>query len=197
MLYRLRFIFTADLCGAWSSFGGIVAQFNNLSVILHLATTETISAALIYDSLLSAHLEELARARQERSAAQVDFAELLSNEQSRFKTQAVAQAAKKEPVVQADTQKEKGQKEKGQKGKGQKEKPPGWLPKAEYLAKQAAEQKAAQAAAAQAAVQAAQRERNRAPSPHRSRSRTPKRRDNSNRRRSNPREGMKRQRRRN
>ena len=75
ILYRMRFIFTAerekgddstplicrDICGAWSSFGGIAAQFNHLSIVLLLATTENIAPALLYDSLLSAHLEELAR----------------------------------------------------------------------------------------------------------------------------------------
>ena len=94
MLYRRRFIFTADLFGAWSIFGGIVAQFNNLSIILHISTTECIAAAPLYDSLLSAHLEELARARKARSASQVDFAEPLAVGQTRFEIQAAAQAAK-------------------------------------------------------------------------------------------------------
>ena len=191
MLYRIRFIFTADLCGAWSSFGGIVAQFNNLSIILHLATTESISAALIYDGLLTAHLEELARARQERPAAQVDFADLLSTEQTRFKIQAVAQASKPAPLGGPPVlKKEKVLKEK----QVPKDKPPGWIPKPEYLAKLAAEKKEAQVAA----NQASQKERNRAHSSHRSRPRTPKRREHFNRRaRSNQREAMKRQRRRN
>ena len=100
MLYRMRFIFAADLCGAWSSFGGIAAQLNNLSLILHLATTESIAAALLYDSLLSDHLEELARSRAERSAAVIDFNEFLSVAQTRFNLEPIAQAAKKEPAVE-------------------------------------------------------------------------------------------------
>ena len=132
----MRFILTSDICGAWSSFGGIAAQLDNLSIILHLATTESITAALLYDGLLSAHLEELARSRVERSAAVIDFSELLSVEQTRFKLQAVAQATKKDPPV-----------EKGGKGDKKKEKglgpstgkPQGWLPKQEYLAKLAAD----------------------------------------------------------
>ena len=100
MLYRARFIFTADICGARSSFGGLAAQLSNLSPIPHLAATESIAAALLCDSLLSAHLEELARPRSERSAAVIDCNELLSVEQTRFKLQAIAQEAKKEPAVE-------------------------------------------------------------------------------------------------
>ena len=60
-LYRLRFIATADLCADWIPLGGLADHLNNLSIMLHLATTESISVALAYDSILSAHLEELAR----------------------------------------------------------------------------------------------------------------------------------------
>ena len=93
-LYRMRFIFTADIRGAWSTFGGIAAQFNHLSIVLHLATVENIPSALLYDSVLSAHLEELDMARAEKSSESVDFAQLLSVEQTRFNLQAVTQAAK-------------------------------------------------------------------------------------------------------
>ena len=141
------FIPRCDICGAWSTFGGIAAQFNHLSIVLHLATVENISSALLYDSLLSAHLEELARARAEKSAEAVDFAQLLSVEQTRFKLQAVAQAAKPTPPV-----KDPGAKEKG-KGKPSVPKAD-WLPKEEYKAKMAAE-RAAKAAAARTAANAA------------------------------------------
>ena len=137
MLYRMRFIFAADLCGAWSSFGGIAAQLNNLSLILHLATTESIAAALLYDGLLSAHLEEMARPRAERPAAVIGLSELLSVEQTRFKLQAIAQAAKTPAVekVEKVEMKQKVKKEVDPPAN----KPPGWLPKQEYLAKLAAE----------------------------------------------------------
>ena len=49
LLYQMRFIFSADLCGAWSTFGGLSAQLNHLSIVLHLATTEAIGTALTYD----------------------------------------------------------------------------------------------------------------------------------------------------
>ena len=100
MLYRTRFIFTADIFGAWSIFGGVSAQLNNMSPILHLATTDSIAAALLYDSILSAHMEELDRSRAERSDAVIDFNELLAVEQTRFKLRAIAQAAKEEPDVE-------------------------------------------------------------------------------------------------
>ena len=63
ILYQMRFIFPADLCGDWATIGGLSAQLNHLSIVLHLETTEAIGAALTYDQLLKAHLEELARAR--------------------------------------------------------------------------------------------------------------------------------------
>ena len=59
LLYQLRFIFSADLCGAWACFGGVAAQLNHLSVVLHIATVDAIGVALTYDQLLKAHLEEL------------------------------------------------------------------------------------------------------------------------------------------
>ena len=79
-LYRLRFIIAADLCAAWLPFGGIAAQLNNLSILLHLAAVESIAVALAYDAILSAHLEELVRARADRTAGAVDFMDMLSTE---------------------------------------------------------------------------------------------------------------------
>ena len=97
ILYRWRFIFTADVLGAWASFGGISARSNRLSIVLHLATTESIATALAYDSLLCAHIAELARWRDELNTGipdfSSDFASLLSNEQPRYKLQASAQTA--------------------------------------------------------------------------------------------------------
>ena len=164
-----------------------------MSIILHLATTESIAAALLYDSILSAHLEELARARVERSAETVDFAELLSVEQPRFKLQAIAQAVKPAPVN--EVQKDKAKLKKEQENEGPSNKPPGWLPKKEYLAKLAAE-KAANERIALAAEKAADHGKKRQSSRRRSRSRSQKKKS-SRRERSPVREAMKRQRRRN
>ena len=109
VLYRVRFMFTSDICEAWRSFGGIPAQFNNRSIISHLTSTENIDSSLLYDSLLSARLEETDRARAERSTDAVDFDMLLSAGPTRFKLKAVAQAAKTAPVV--DTKKENAPKD--------------------------------------------------------------------------------------
>ena len=62
-LYRIRLMMAADLCASWLPIGGLATQLNNLSIIAHLAATESIGAAIPYDTLLSSHLEELARAR--------------------------------------------------------------------------------------------------------------------------------------
>ena len=171
LLYRLRFILTADLLGAWSDYGGMSAQLNFISIILHIVTTESISAALIYDGLMSAHLEELARSRANRTAGTVDFHELLSNEHARFKAQALAQAKPAVPK-QGGVKPDKEQ----PKGDGGKKPKRVWLPKAEYMAKLAAEKEANEAAPSSAAKP------RKSPSPPRkrsraaSRSRTPKRR---------------------
>ena len=86
------FLSFCDICGAWSTFGGIAAQFNHLSIVLHLATVENTASALPYDSILSTHLGDLARARSEKSSETVDYAQLLSVEQTRFKLQAASHA---------------------------------------------------------------------------------------------------------
>ena len=66
MLYRLRSMFAVDIYDAWAIFGGIVDQMGHLSIIPNLATTASVAAALLYDILLSAHVEEIARARRTR-----------------------------------------------------------------------------------------------------------------------------------
>ena len=175
----LYFIPLRDICGAWSTFGGIAAQFNHLSIVLHLATVENIATALLYDSLLSAHLEELARARAEKSSETVDFAQLLSMEQTRFKLQAVSQASKPgQPVKEKDVK---------DKPKGKPSVPKAdWLPKEEYKAKMAAE-RAAKAAAAKAAADAANASRaDRPPDPPRSTRRSRSRRGRSHSRQRAP-----------
>ena len=93
--YRFRFMIAADLCAAWTPFGGLAARPNNVAIILNLAATESISVALAYDSILSAHLGELSRA--DRVSGAVDFADLLSSGKQRFKIHAISQAAKSAP----------------------------------------------------------------------------------------------------
>ena len=56
VLYRIRLIFTADICGAWSSFGGAVAHLNILSAVLNIAAADNAQSAFLYDSPLSNRL---------------------------------------------------------------------------------------------------------------------------------------------
>ena len=74
VLYRMRFIFAADICGDWPSFGGISAHLNGLSAALNIAATDNFQTDLLYDSLLPNRLEELARSRAERVSGATDFA---------------------------------------------------------------------------------------------------------------------------
>ena len=84
---------------------------NHLAIVLHLATTEAIGAASTYDQLSKAHLEELARARANRTAGVIDFAGLLSHEQRTFKMQAIPHHIK--PVNEHPLKKKK-KKERGE-----------------------------------------------------------------------------------
>ena len=136
---------------------------------------ENIASALLYGSLLSSHLEELARARAGKSTEVADFAQMLSVEQTRFKLQAVAQASN--PIQPG---KEKEQKD-PLKGKPSVPKAD-WLPRAEYKAKMAAERAAAAAkakAVADAATSAARPPADRQPDRQRSHRRSRSRRDRS------------------
>ena len=93
LLYQLRFIMTAEVCGAWQLFGGLTAQLNHLSIVLHLSTVETMAVALSYDRLVKAFLAEKARAREEHSqpgpGAENEFMAILSTEQQLFRQQAL------------------------------------------------------------------------------------------------------------
>ena len=80
-LYTLRFIFTGDLSDAWSAFGGLSSQLSHLSIVLHLATTETASYAISYDLELRNMIARLARRRD----AGCDFSKLLCEENEEIK----------------------------------------------------------------------------------------------------------------
>lgn len=131
LLYRLRFIFTADLLGTWADYGGISAHLNFISISLHIATTESIAAALIYDGLISTHLEEIALSRANKADGAVGFSDLLTSEHSRFKIQAATQAKHAVATAVLTKKEQKGEKEKARKR--------AWLPKKEFLAKMEAE----------------------------------------------------------
>ena len=102
VLYQMRIISEAYICGEWDSFGGIAAQLNHLSIVLHIDTTESIGIVLTYGQLLKSHMGELARARVHDAAGVNDFRELSSNENHRFKLHVIQQhykPPKSEPPV--------------------------------------------------------------------------------------------------
>ena len=69
-LYRIRFVFAAELCGAFGNFGGVAAHLSHLSTALNLSLVGSVGVALAYHRILSGMLQE--RARQ-RSALISDF----------------------------------------------------------------------------------------------------------------------------
>ena len=76
-LYLLRYIFPAEVCGAWLLYGGIIAQINNLGITLSLAATGNVGVALKYFDFLHTQLESYARSR----AVNIDYFRLFLEEQ--------------------------------------------------------------------------------------------------------------------
>ena len=60
---RYRFVIAAEMCHAWTPFGGIAAQLNHIAVLLSLATLENAGFAIRYHDLLVSTLADFARAR--------------------------------------------------------------------------------------------------------------------------------------
>ena len=84
----MRFLFAADLCQDWSSFGGLGPHLAHFSTAPHLGVTETVGAALSYIRLVGRKLQEKAR---KRTNAPLDFAALLSAESFDLEAQAKRQ----------------------------------------------------------------------------------------------------------
>ena len=116
-------------------FRGLSAQLGDISVLLHLETTENIATAIAYDTLLSAQLAESARARAERAVGAVDFVDLLSTEHARFKAFAAEQCVKNSNAPPVKNPK-------NPKPDANPDTKRFWLPKKEYLAKLAADKAA-------------------------------------------------------
>ena len=112
-----------------------------------MAAVESIAVAPACDAILSTRLEELARARANKTAGTVDFKDLLSTEKHRFKIQAIALASKTAPLPAVP---KVGAKAVTEVPNATTKRP--WMPKKQYLAQLAAEKKAAEAAAVAAAA---------------------------------------------
>ena len=89
LLHSTRFIFSADLCGAWATFGGLAAQLSGLAVVLSMAVTESAQTAIEYDRKLRNYASEMARERMEG----VNFSELISTENELIKRRVLAENA--------------------------------------------------------------------------------------------------------
>ena len=81
LLYRLRFVFAADLAGSFTPFGGAVAQFNNIGLLLSNAIIDSPAMAISYDQHLHNKLAALARER----TPGIDYFNMLSEEQFEIK----------------------------------------------------------------------------------------------------------------
>ena len=93
VIYRLRYIFAADILGSRGGFGGLGSHPDYFASALYIATTETIDAAIAFDSLLFGHIEGLSRSREELSAGIPDIAANSPTENPAFKLRAVSQTA--------------------------------------------------------------------------------------------------------
>ena len=111
-LYHLRFLFAADLCQAFSIFGGLGPQLSHFSTVLHLGVTESVGTALAYHRLVGLKLQEKAR---KRTVSPSDFIALLASESLTLKEQAKKEIA---AAIMSDV-KEREVKRKD-KGKGKK-----------------------------------------------------------------------------
>ena len=78
--YRLRCILAGDLAKSFVKFGGLVAQFNLLGIVLRLSITESPFVAMEYDRQIHQRVSTLARERY-HDAGTVDYASILSIEQ--------------------------------------------------------------------------------------------------------------------
>ena len=77
-LYHMRVSTSADLAGAWRTFGGLSAQLNQPPVGLNIATTDAIAIALAYDRMVREFLAERARSRSETTIGESYFYDSLS-----------------------------------------------------------------------------------------------------------------------
>ena len=90
LLYQPRFIFTAEICGAWLLFGGLAALLNHLSIALRLSNVDAMAVALSHDRLSMTFFAEKARAVDEGSSQPLpeagnEFSKMPSVEQKHFR----------------------------------------------------------------------------------------------------------------
>ena len=97
----MRFLLTAEMMGALSSFGGLPAGFPHLAIVLNLATADSVAVAMVYGRLAKQHLEER-RARAETTLGGGYFASFLAAGNAPFRLKAAtACAPRPHPVKNA------------------------------------------------------------------------------------------------
>ena len=111
-LYQLRFLIAADLCQAFSTFGGIAPQLAHLSTVLHISITDSVGTALAYRRILASKLQEKAR---KRTTLLAEFTTLLASENFTIKEQAKKEIAM---AIDADQRAKDPPKGKGKNRKG-------------------------------------------------------------------------------
>ena len=117
-LYRVRFIFAADLCEAWSKFGGLAPHLSHISTALYVGIAESVGTALSYRRLVGLKLQEKAR---KRTAIEADFVSVLAagnfaiNEQAKKEISRTIGADQKTNATVDRDPKRKGRGRKGDK----------------------------------------------------------------------------------
>ena len=74
-LYRMRFVFSADLRKAWRACGCLGPQLPHFSTVLHISVTESVGSALPYRRLVNLKIQEKNRARPTQAS---DFVTILA-----------------------------------------------------------------------------------------------------------------------
>ena len=85
IFYRIRFIIAADLAGAFRHFGGVVAQWNLLGIVLNLAIIESPFIDMEYDRLIHVRVANLASEHYGESDTSINYFSILSHEQSEIR----------------------------------------------------------------------------------------------------------------
>ena len=104
VLYQLRFLLTAEILGALSTFGGFPASLAHLSIVLNMATTDSAAVAMVYDRLVKQHLEEKARDRAETTIGGGYFSSFVATENAAFRLQSASECSPPATSYQEDEQ---------------------------------------------------------------------------------------------
>ena len=120
-LYRVKYILAGDLASAWSEYGGLTAQINNMANVLEISIEDNAGVSITYDYRILQHIRKLAH----RRATNTDYIDILSTTQPDIRAavtrdiEAAAEASRKAKET------EKATKEKGKERPNWRERAPG------------------------------------------------------------------------